>query len=270
MRRFRGMTARTIAATVVTAITLVGSSRGAIADNLVHIQQLLSTRTCAACQLQRAGLVQADLTGVDLTNANLVSANLSRADLTGANLQGANLSGAALHGANLSGADLRGANLAGTDLREAYLYGANLDGVDLTSTYLQGAIGLPETALTFQDYYRWGIEAGQAQNYPEAIQFFSQTIALNPDFAPGYLARGIARYKVLDPNGAVEDATAAADLFANQGDESSQATAERFVAEVYAIEEAVDEAESGGGSGSFGQVVQGVTSLLFRFLPGIL
>src|SRR5271166_1864518 len=60
---------------------------------------------------QRANLIRARFTQVDLSRAQLQEANLSRADLSqailsGANLKGVNLTGAALFRANLSGADL--------------------------------------------------------------------------------------------------------------------------------------------------------------------
>lgn len=58
------------------------------------IQQLLATKQCQGCNLQRA--------------------NLENVDLKGANLQGANLSGANLKGANIKGAILQGANIKNT------------------------------------------------------------------------------------------------------------------------------------------------------------
>lgn len=247
-------------ATVVLGFAVASPAR---AENLAHIQQLLSTRECSNCQLQRAGLVHADLTGVDLTGADLQFANLSQANLVGANLQGANLTGAMLQGANLSGANLQGAILTGTDLRRAYLYGANMEGVDLSSTYIQQSIGLPDGILSFNDYYRWGIEAGQHANYPVAVDYFSKAIQLQPDFAPAYLARAIARYKMIDAEGAISDSTVAADLFAEQGDFQSQAAAQNFIAQINAIEEAASKPPR--ARGSLTGLLQGLASLLMRF-----
>lgn len=63
---------------------------------LTVIQQLLLTKQCQGCNLQKANLANVDLKG-----ANLQSANLSGANLSGANLKGANIKGAILRGANL-------------------------------------------------------------------------------------------------------------------------------------------------------------------------
>ena len=57
---------------------------------------------------------------------------LVNADLSGADLTEANLSGADLRHTNLTGADLRSANLTGANLKEADLTEANLSGADLT------------------------------------------------------------------------------------------------------------------------------------------
>ncbi|HEY9614954.1 pentapeptide repeat-containing protein [Allocoleopsis sp.] len=70
-----------------------------IPKTLTAIQQLLTTKQCQGCNLQRA----------NLANVNLKGANLSGADLSGANLSGTNLTGA-----NIKGAILRGANIKNT------------------------------------------------------------------------------------------------------------------------------------------------------------
>lgn len=247
-------------ATVALGLAVASPAR---AEDIAQLQQLLATRSCQGCQLQQAGLVHANLTGADLSGADLTFANLSQANLVGANLSGANLTGAMLQGANLSGANLQGAILNGTDLRRAFLYGANMEGVDLSSTYIQQSIGLPDGILSVNDYYRWGIEAGQQENYPVAVDYFSQAIELQPDFAPAYLARAVARYKMIDAAGAIADSTTAADLFAEQGDVYSQAAAQRFVEEVHAVEEAASKPPR--ARGSFSSLVQGLAGLLLRF-----
>jgi uncharacterized protein YjbI with pentapeptide repeats len=63
---------------------------------LAPIQQLLATKQCQGCNLQRA-----NLENVDLKGANLQGANLSVANLSGANLTGANIKGVILRGANI-------------------------------------------------------------------------------------------------------------------------------------------------------------------------
>ncbi len=67
-----------------------------VPQRLTTIQQLLTTKQCQGCNLQRANLANADLKG-----ANLAGVNLSGANLSGANLTGANIKGAILQGANL-------------------------------------------------------------------------------------------------------------------------------------------------------------------------
>src|SRR4028118_1414235 len=151
--------------TTAALLTTTSLSAVAKAENLQHIQQLLSTRQCSQCELSGAGLVLADLSGANLSGADLSRANLSRANLTGANLTGANLTGASLNGANLSGANLSGANLSATDLRDAFLGNAQLFGTSLNTAYIQGAVGIPEYAGTPEDFYAWGVTESERGNY---------------------------------------------------------------------------------------------------------
>jgi uncharacterized protein YjbI with pentapeptide repeats len=100
------------------------------------------------------GLMDADLSGADLSGANtsdgdLSEANLSgadliRADLSGADLSGADLISADLHEADLSRAslpvaDLTVADLSGANLYDAYLYEVKLSGADLSRANLYSA-----------------------------------------------------------------------------------------------------------------------------------
>jgi uncharacterized protein YjbI with pentapeptide repeats len=66
-----------------------------------HVQQLLGTKACPACNLRQANLQNTDLERANLQNADLEGANLKDSRLKDANLQGANLRGANLEGANL-------------------------------------------------------------------------------------------------------------------------------------------------------------------------
>jgi hypothetical protein len=97
------------------------------AENASQVRQLLSSKTCANC----------DLRGADLRGAKLGNANLQGADLTRANLRGADLTGADLSGTDLRHADLRGANLSYAKLDDADLRGANLEGANLRGTDLE-------------------------------------------------------------------------------------------------------------------------------------
>ena len=67
-----------------------------VPKTLTTIQQLLASKQCQGCNLQKANLANVDLRG-----ANLKGADLSGANLSGANLTGANIKGAILRGANI-------------------------------------------------------------------------------------------------------------------------------------------------------------------------
>ena len=94
------------------AAIALGAIGTAIAANADQVEQLLSTKKCALCDLS-----DAQLGGKQLAGADLSGANLSNAILYGTNLRGAKLAGAVLNGANLKAADLSGetdAALAGS------------------------------------------------------------------------------------------------------------------------------------------------------------
>lgn len=93
----------------------------------------------------RANLIQADLSGTDLSEANLMLAELSGSHLSGSNLllvdlSQADLSNADLSGADLSGADLLLTNFEGADLSRADLSVVDLSGATLSHARLGGAI----------------------------------------------------------------------------------------------------------------------------------
>jgi uncharacterized protein YjbI with pentapeptide repeats len=233
------------------------------AENISHTQQLLSTKNCQECDLTNAGLVMGDLTGAKLTGANLTGANLSRANLVGADLRGANLTGASLYGANLMGADLRGADLTGTDLRSAYLVNAKLQGVDIKTAYLQGAIGIPNHAGTAEDFYRWGFAEWRQNNFSMAIEHYSQAIALQPKLPGAYLGRAMAKFRLQDDRGAMQDALIAERLFGananTQGIQSTQAL-------MKSIRQASQPTQvSNVGNGSVVDLLTGLSSLLLKF-----
>ena len=94
-------------------------------NNQEDLAILKATRNCPYCVLLEANLSGADLSDAGLCRANLFGANLSGANLTGADLRGANLiktnlSGADLSGANLSQVNLTHANLSGTVLKDVF------------------------------------------------------------------------------------------------------------------------------------------------------
>lgn len=90
-----------------------------------------------------AGLVGAQLSGVDLPLANLFGADLTGANLDGAHLGGelveANFSDALLSHANLAGAELNSSNFTNANLTDASLFGTLLDGANFSDANLTGA-----------------------------------------------------------------------------------------------------------------------------------
>lgn len=246
-------------ATLVTACL----ASPAIAENLNHTSQLLSTRRCPFCDLSNAGLVRANLAGAQLQGADLRNANLSRADLTGVDLTGADLSGASLYGANLQGAILRGANLNGTDLRGAYLIDADFSNTSLDNAYIESAIGIPNEAATPERFYRLGVAETERGNYQAAIVYYDQALSLDPTFAPALLARGISLYHLGDDPGAAENTVAAYELFVEQENTAGVQTAQNFL--LY-MELARQPTPVDTGNPNFGQAVGGVASLLLQLL----
>jgi uncharacterized protein YjbI with pentapeptide repeats len=237
------------------------------AENLNHLQQLLSTKQCTFCDLTGAGLVQSNLAGARLSGANLTGANLSQANLSGADLSGANLSGASLFGANLTGANLNGAILNGTDLRGAYLVNADLGGAKLDNAYVQGAIGIPKNAGTPDLFYSWGMAEAKQGNTAAAIANFNQAMTIDPEYAPAYLARAMANYRLGQNALAAADAKSASDLFEKQKNQAGYEAAQNFIK---GMEIALKPKEEGGNNARLDSIVQGIGSILLQFvLPSL-
>jgi uncharacterized protein YjbI with pentapeptide repeats len=180
----------------------IGLTLPAGAEDLMQVQQLLSSKKCPGCDLSGVGLVLAKLPGADLGRANLVGANLGQANLAGANLAGANLTGASLVGANLMGANLREANLVGVDLRGTYLAGADLAGAKLDSADIRTAIGLPNSVGTAEEFYAWAIDAGLQKRFELSLDYFGKALVRKPDCGgvcgPGHVAHPTGRYSGRD------------------------------------------------------------------------
>jgi uncharacterized protein YjbI with pentapeptide repeats len=251
------------------------------AENINHLQQLLSTKACTSCDLQGAGLVMANLPKVQLSKANLEGANLSRSNLQGADLRGSNLMGASLYGANLGGADLRGADLRGADLRNAYLGRANLTGAYLDQANLYGAIGLPSTIANADTYQTWGLYASQRSRHQEAIDYYNQAIALNPKAAPSYLGRSLSLSVLGDTAPAIKDAQQAEALFKAQNNpEGAQAATDTRIALEQSLNPEIVKggngakpssgssggSSGGGGGGFFSRILNSVVPLMLKFV----
>ena len=235
------------------------------AENLSHLNQLLSTKECQECQLSSAGLVMVNLSGAKLSGANLVNANLSRANLSGADLSNANLSGASLYGANLSGANLSGAIVNTTDLRNAYLFNANLTEVDLETAYVEGAVGIPKHAADAQQFYMWGLVEDQKGNYQAALRHYNRAIEMDAQFAPAYLGRAVISSRLGNTPKAIQDGETAGELFQKQDNEGGHELSNQFVQAVKAREKIEDEDEN-QGSPQFVQIVNTIGPLLLKFL----
>jgi tetratricopeptide (TPR) repeat protein len=235
------------------------------AENVAQLTQLLNTKQCENCDLSQAGLVMTNLTGANLRGANLVGANLSRANLTGADLSNANLSGASFHGANLSGANLSGAILNSSDFRNAYVQGIILNNTDISTAHIQGVVGIPATAGNAEQFYLWAVSEDKKGNYQMAAKYYSQAIAMNPDFAQAYLGRAIIKSRYGQTNTAIKDGEKAEELFKTQNNPDGYVLSNRFIQLVKARTES--EANEGNeGSPAFVQIVNSVAPLLFKLL----
>ncbi|NBD32761.1 MAG: hypothetical protein GVY17_07320 [Cyanobacteria bacterium] len=250
--------------TTATFLTVLLSPSVALAENLTDLNQLLSTQTCQRCNLINAGLVRADLAGAQLQGANLINANLSRANLSGADLSGADLTGASLHGANLTGANLTGATLNQTDLRNAYLENAQLENTTLETAYIRGAIGIPTSASSAKQFYRIAAAEAEAGNYEGALKYCNLAISVDSEYAPAYLGRGVARFRLGDETGATQDGERALQLFQEQNNPTGIQASQQFMK---AMELASQPRENNnGGGGGLNRVFTTVGSLLMRFL----
>lgn len=259
-------------------IVAIGFGTPAMAENINHLQQLLSAKACVRCDLQGAGLVMANLPKVQLSGANLELANLSRANLQGADLRGSRLVGASLYGANLIGTNLRGADLRGADLRGAYLSNADLTGALLDQANLYGAIGLPATIASANTYQTWGLYASQRGRHQEAIDYYNQAIAIDAKAAPSYLGRSLSRSVLGETEPALQDATQAESLFQQQNNvEGLQAATETRLALAQTLNPEAAKGtkasqthrsagSSGGGAGFFTRILNSVVPLMLRFV----
>lgn len=250
----------------IAIFSAMGLSAPSIAENLTHLNQLLSTKQCAQCELSSSGLVMANLAGAQLRDANLSNANLSQANLVGADLRGANLAGASLYGANLSGANLAGANLTGTDLRNAYLVNANLLDVDLSQVFLEGAQGIPNYAGTPEQFHRWGVREAQRGNYKAAIEHYQRAIELDAEFAPAYLGLGLIQFHLTREAEAKKNGEIAAQLFQKQENQLGYQATQQFLQRIELARQIEERNANPQGSSNFGQFLGGIGSLLLKLM----
>lgn len=244
-------------------LTTVSLAQPSLGENYEDLNQLLATKKCPLCDLSGAGLVQANLRNAELVGANLSGANLAGANLSGANLSGANLSQTSLQGANLTGANLAGAVLTGTDLRGAFLHQVNFTAVNLSQAYVQGAQGMPQEAGTPDLFYGWGLLETRKGNYRSALTSYNKALGLDPEFAPGYLGRGVAYLRLGNEQAAKENVEYAAELFKTQENTAGYETAQGFLKN---LQEMADARNAGAGTPQLDSIVRGVASLALQFL----
>lgn len=260
-KAFRHLVQGTAVAIVMTGVT--GAGTVARAENLEHIQKLLSTKECQRCDLQGASLVMANLQSANVQGANFQSANLSRVIFAGANLRNANLAGSSLSGANLGGADLTGADLRNTDLRGTILTGAVLTNAKLDGAALQGAIDLPSNVGTAEQYYQWASESTRQKRYDIAIEQFTQALAREPLHAPSYFGRAIAQFEIGKRSEAIADMTQANELFKTKGDRAGVESSDKILV---AMKKPPESNEGRGGNGLGMGMINVVGGLLRLFL----
>ena len=241
-----------------------GLTLPAIADDQQDLIQLLGSGQCPACQLNDADLTHADLRDADLKGAHLQRANLSQARLDGADLSGSDLRFTSLQGASLRGADLRNSRLMGTDLRRADLTGALLDQHALDQSHWGGARGVRQGARSHAGLHNAGVDAAQAERWPEAERLFNAAIEADPDEPLSWVARGLSRGEQGKDDLASRDFAHAGQLFANQGDMVKADQLQEASRRVYDIQNKPN-APSGNGVGS--ALVGGALSTVQALAP---
>ncbi len=119
---------------------------------------LRNVRWGADMKNQPMGLMRVSLKKVKLVDADLTGADLSRAMLMFADLTRANLKKAVIHVADLRSAVLKDANLQQADLTSSNLMGADVSGANFEATILKDVKG-------------WGQVRGlsQAKNVPRGV-----------------------------------------------------------------------------------------------------
>ena len=226
-----------------------GVAGHAIAGDEQHLIQLLESGQCPACQLNDVDLTHADLRDANLKGAYLRRANLSQARLDGADLSGSDLSFTSLQGASLRGSDLRNSRLIGTDLRRTDLTGALLDPKALDQSHWDGARGVNQGARSHAGLHNAGVDAAQAERWPEAEQLFNAAIKANPDEPLSWVARGLSRGEQGKDDLASSDLAHAGRLFADQGDKIKADQLKKASQRVYNIPNNPD-SSNGNGIGS--------------------
>jgi len=242
----------------------LGISSTAIAADQQDLIQLLKSRQCQACLLSDVDLTHVDLRDADLQQARLQRANLSQARLDGADLSGCDLSFTSFQGASLRGADLRNSRLMGTDLRRADLTGALLDQNALDQCHWNGAKGVSQGARSHAGLHNAGVEAAQAERWPEAEQLFNAAIRAEPREPLSWVARGLSRGEQGKDDLASRDFAHAGQLFADQGE---RVKADQLMEASQHVYEKPNKANIPNGNGIGSALIGGALSAVQAIAP---
>ena len=71
----------------------------------------------------------------------------------------------------------------------------------------------PATKLLHQ-----GMDKSRQELFPEAFEYYTQAIQLDPTLYEAYWLRGCVKYKLGDVEGGIEDIEKVIEIFSNQGD----------------------------------------------------
>lgn len=226
---------------------------------------LLTTGKCERCNLQGADLVYARIRGAKLQNADLSRTDLSHSDLEGADLRYADLRFANLSNSSLRGAVLTGAKLEGALLDQADMTGAELTSEQLTSANWSGAYGYDPMSLDIGDLYKLSKQLIGTGELKKADYFLTVSIRKRPEDPELWVARAMNRFKIGQDVNGIEDLKVARRIYAQQGDQVSVGTVDKFMNTHGAAVKASKPQRSGSGYGM--AVVNGIQKLLPLLVP---
>jgi uncharacterized protein YjbI with pentapeptide repeats len=136
-------------------------------------EQLYSTATYQAADLQGVGLSQNDLTDWNFQGQNLTGADLNQSSLRGANLTGANLTGALLNSSRLTRANLDGAVVREADF--GMTTGRGFTKQQLYSTASYHAKDLQGIGLRLADLAGWDLSGQDLSEGDLALSTLTDT-----------------------------------------------------------------------------------------------
>jgi tetratricopeptide (TPR) repeat protein len=85
-------------------------------------------------------------------------------------------------------------------------------GADIQKAAVRKTAKVTEKEISAEEWFEKGYKYGEAKNYDEAIQCYTEAIRLKPDYAEPYNNRGLARADKGDLTGAIKDYTRSIEL----------------------------------------------------------